>query len=186
MAPRAEPWSFAGRVLVVTGAAQGVGEATARLMAARGAAGLALLDRNRAGIEALAGELERGPEAIGTPAYGVGQLSPMFGERRVDARGRVRIVVGNPARRIGQEARVQGAENRAASPSLDDEGVEPVQRGDKAVDEARRPPLVVGGEEVDPGEARGSRRPVDERSAGPVHCRDGALERFSHRVSERR
>ena len=64
MAARAEPWSFAGRVLVVTGAAQGVGEATARLMAARGAAGLALLDRNRDGIEALAGELER----AGTPA----------------------------------------------------------------------------------------------------------------------
>lgn len=59
----AEPWSFAGRVMVVTGAAQGVGEATARLMAARGAAGLVLLDRNRAGIEALAAELG----AAGTP-----------------------------------------------------------------------------------------------------------------------
>jgi benzoate/toluate 1,2-dioxygenase reductase subunit len=41
----AEPSSFAGKVAVVTGAAQGVGEATARLMAARGAAGLALIDR---------------------------------------------------------------------------------------------------------------------------------------------
>lgn len=58
-----EPWSFKGRVMVVTGAAQGVGEATARLMAARGASGLALLDRNRAGIEALASELE----AAGVP-----------------------------------------------------------------------------------------------------------------------
>ena len=37
---------LAGRVMVVTGAAQGVGEATARLMAARGAKGLALIDRN--------------------------------------------------------------------------------------------------------------------------------------------
>lgn len=42
----AEAWSFADRVMLVTGAAQGVGEATARLMAERGAAGLALVDRN--------------------------------------------------------------------------------------------------------------------------------------------
>ena len=36
---------FTGKVAVVTGAAQGIGEATARLLAARGAAGLVLSDR---------------------------------------------------------------------------------------------------------------------------------------------
>ena len=37
---------FAGKIAVVTGAAQGIGEATARLLAERGVAGLLLTDRN--------------------------------------------------------------------------------------------------------------------------------------------
>ena len=53
----AEPSSFAGKVAVVTGAAQGVGEATARLMAARGAAGLALIDRQPERLAAVAADL---------------------------------------------------------------------------------------------------------------------------------
>jgi NAD(P)-dependent dehydrogenase (short-subunit alcohol dehydrogenase family) len=63
----AEAWSFAGRVVLVTGAAQGVGAATARLMAERGAAGLALVDRN-------AGKLAEVAEAItgtGCPAEAI-------------------------------------------------------------------------------------------------------------------
>src|SRR5688572_21106998 len=38
--------SFAGKIAVVTGAAQGIGEATARLLVARGAEGVVLVDRN--------------------------------------------------------------------------------------------------------------------------------------------
>ena len=36
---------FAGKIAVVTGGAQGLGEATARLLAARGAAGILITDR---------------------------------------------------------------------------------------------------------------------------------------------
>lgn len=48
---------FAGRIVLVTGAASGIGAAFARLAAKEGAAGLALLDRNREGLEALASDL---------------------------------------------------------------------------------------------------------------------------------
>ncbi len=48
---------FEGVVALVTGAAQGVGEATARLFAERGAAGLALVDLQEERIESLAREL---------------------------------------------------------------------------------------------------------------------------------
>lgn len=49
--------SFAGKVAVVTGGAQGIGEATARLLAARGAAGIVLVDRRVNKGEAVAASL---------------------------------------------------------------------------------------------------------------------------------
>jgi len=49
---------FSGKVVLVTGAASGIGAAFARLAAREGAAGLALLDRNAQGLEALAGDLD--------------------------------------------------------------------------------------------------------------------------------
>ena len=49
--------SFAGKVAVVTGGAQGIGEATARLLAARGAAGIVLVDRRVEKGEAVAASL---------------------------------------------------------------------------------------------------------------------------------
>ena len=48
---------FAGRIALITGAASGIGAALARLAAAEGAAGLALLDRNGDGLKAMAREL---------------------------------------------------------------------------------------------------------------------------------
>ena len=57
--------SVAGQVAVVTGGAQGIGEATARLLAARGARGIALVDRRRDKGEAVAASLnEAGTRAI--------------------------------------------------------------------------------------------------------------------------
>jgi NAD(P)-dependent dehydrogenase (short-subunit alcohol dehydrogenase family) len=49
--------SVAGQVAVVTGGAQGIGEATARLLAARGAAGIAIVDRRKDKGEAVAASL---------------------------------------------------------------------------------------------------------------------------------
>ena len=49
--------TFAGKTVLVTGAASGIGAAFARLAAEQGAAGLALLDRNGDGLAALAESL---------------------------------------------------------------------------------------------------------------------------------
>lgn len=57
--------SVAGQVAVVTGGAQGIGEATARLLAARGAAGVVVVDRRRDKGEAVAASLnEAGTRAL--------------------------------------------------------------------------------------------------------------------------
>lgn len=57
--------SVTGQVAVVTGGAQGIGEATARLLAARGAAGIAIIDRRKDKGEAVARSLnEAGTKTI--------------------------------------------------------------------------------------------------------------------------
>ena len=57
--------SVTGQVAVVTGGAQGIGEATARLLAARGAAGIAIVDRRKDKGEAVARSLnEAGTRTI--------------------------------------------------------------------------------------------------------------------------
>ena len=60
---------FAGKIAVVTGGAQGLGEAAARLLAARGAAGIVITDRQVDKGEAVARSLnEAGTKALFVPA----------------------------------------------------------------------------------------------------------------------
>ena len=74
----AEAWSFAGRVMVVTGAAQGVGEATARLMAERGAAGLALVDRDHERLAVVAAEIAAARCPTEAVAADLGEVQQCF------------------------------------------------------------------------------------------------------------
>lgn len=62
-----EPSSFEGRYAIITGGGQGVGEATARLFAERGAAGLTICGRDPAKLERVAQDLE----ARGCPTLAV-------------------------------------------------------------------------------------------------------------------
>ena len=86
---------FAGKIAVVTGAAQGIGEATARLLAERGAAGLLLTDRNAEKGEAVAASIS----ATGIPAaFVAADLADIAGVQSIvpaaDARyGRVDVLV---------------------------------------------------------------------------------------------
>jgi 3-oxoacyl-[acyl-carrier protein] reductase len=68
MTPQQGPWArrFDGRVAIVTGAAQGIGAATARRLAEEGAT-VAVLDRNAAGATATAETIR----AAGGHAFGV-------------------------------------------------------------------------------------------------------------------
>src|SRR3954449_11654451 len=72
--------------MVVTGAAQGVGEATARLIAERGAAGLALVDRNAERLAEVAGAIMSGGCPAEAIAADLGEVAACFAA--VDRAGR--------------------------------------------------------------------------------------------------
>lgn len=85
---------FAGKIALITGAASGIGAAFARLAVREGADGLALLDRNGEGLEALARELER-PTVLAAGDVGDAGLWADF-ETRIAARfDRVDLALAN-------------------------------------------------------------------------------------------
>lgn len=85
---------FAGKIALVTGAASGIGAAFARLAVREGAEGLALLDRNGEGLEALARELDR-PAVLAAGDVGDASVWTDF-ETRIAARfGRIDVALAN-------------------------------------------------------------------------------------------
>jgi 3-oxoacyl-[acyl-carrier protein] reductase len=96
MPVRADLLSLTGRAVLVTGAARGIGAATARAMARAGAC-LALLDRDRAGLERIAEEVGgAGGEALAVAGDVTDAASV---KRAVDAAvskwGRLDVLVNN-------------------------------------------------------------------------------------------
>lgn len=90
---RRSRWGCEGRVVVITGAARGIGAATARLLIERGAR-VALLDRDEQAVARLAAEL--GPRARGVRADvtdRAGRVSAM--QTVVAVFGGIDVVVAN-------------------------------------------------------------------------------------------
>jgi NAD(P)-dependent dehydrogenase (short-subunit alcohol dehydrogenase family) len=87
-----------GRVAVVTGAASGIGEATARLLAARGL-DVALVARRRERLERLADEIaDSGGRAFAVPADLSQPAAPAeVVEAVLSSRGRLDVLVNNAA-----------------------------------------------------------------------------------------
>ena len=93
------PANLKGKIAVVTGGSQGLGEAIARLFAERGAAGLVICGRNTANVERVAAEIA----ATGCPTFAVtADLAKVADCRKVIAEadhrfGRVDVLVNAAA-----------------------------------------------------------------------------------------
>jgi NADP-dependent 3-hydroxy acid dehydrogenase YdfG len=87
---------IAGKVVAITGASSGIGEATARLLAERGAL-VALGARRTERLEAIAGELrDRGATVITCPVDVTRRADvEAFVARTVEEFGRIDVLVGN-------------------------------------------------------------------------------------------
>lgn len=99
----AEVRDLAGRVAVITGAAGDIGGATARLLAARGAA-IVAVDRDGAGLARLAGSLPSAERALTVSAdvRDEAQVAD-YVARALDAFGRIDILFNNAATEGGTE-----------------------------------------------------------------------------------
>lgn len=93
MSPVNELFALAGKVAVVTGAACGIGKATARLLAAAGAQ-IVVADKDLAGAEAVAEELGNASFAVGFDLANDGSISALF-HRVNEACGRLDILINN-------------------------------------------------------------------------------------------
>jgi len=85
---------FAGKIALITGAASGIGAAFARTVVSEGAEGVALLDRNGEGLQALARELDA-PSVVAAGDVGDVALWSDFEERITARFGNIDLALAN-------------------------------------------------------------------------------------------
>ena len=97
--------TFAGKVCVVTGGTQGVGEATARMMAERGAAGIAICGRKADQGQAVAAAIRAAGTDCRFIAADLAQVEDCFAVIDAAARsfGRIDVLANVAGIRAGQE-----------------------------------------------------------------------------------